>query len=103
MNATLSNDRLGIAVILDAANGAGFVDPEVCSSVILHPMCLSKLQFWSLGYSSYFEYGPIRFFAVKCKMTIGSYPKDRDQNCKLMYMPNANYRLILLDRLFSQH
>lgn len=31
VSATLSNDRLGIAVILDAANGAGFVDPEVCT------------------------------------------------------------------------
>lgn len=29
MNATLSNDRVGIAVILDAANGAGYVEPEV--------------------------------------------------------------------------
>lgn len=29
VNATLSNDRVGIAVILDAANGAGYVDPEV--------------------------------------------------------------------------
>ena len=29
MNATVSNDRVGIAVILDAANGAGYVDPEV--------------------------------------------------------------------------
>lgn len=29
VNSTLSNERLGIAVILDAANGAGYVDPEV--------------------------------------------------------------------------
>ncbi|XP_020581133.1 DDB1- and CUL4-associated factor homolog 1 [Phalaenopsis equestris] len=29
VNATLSNDRLGMAVILDAANGSGYVDPEV--------------------------------------------------------------------------
>lgn len=32
VNATLSNERLGMAVILDAANGAGYVDPEV-----IHP------------------------------------------------------------------
>lgn len=29
VNATLSNDRVGIAVILDAANGAGHVEPQV--------------------------------------------------------------------------
>ena len=29
MNATLSNDRVGIAVILDAANGPGYMDPDV--------------------------------------------------------------------------
>lgn len=29
VNATLSNDRVGIAVILDAANSAGYVEPEV--------------------------------------------------------------------------
>ncbi|EPS66892.1 hypothetical protein M569_07884, partial [Genlisea aurea] len=29
VNATLSNDRVGIAVILDAANGSGYVEPEV--------------------------------------------------------------------------
>ncbi|KAG8375300.1 hypothetical protein BUALT_Bualt10G0086000 [Buddleja alternifolia] len=29
VNATLSNDRVGIAVILDAANGAGYVEPEI--------------------------------------------------------------------------
>ncbi|XP_042509316.1 DDB1- and CUL4-associated factor homolog 1-like [Macadamia integrifolia] len=28
LNATLSNHRVGMAVILDAANGAGYVDPE---------------------------------------------------------------------------
>lgn len=32
ISATLSNNRFGMAVILDAANGAGFVDPEV-----IHP------------------------------------------------------------------
>ncbi|XP_038972991.1 DDB1- and CUL4-associated factor homolog 1-like [Phoenix dactylifera] len=32
VNATLSNDRVGMAVILDAANGACYVDPEV-----IHP------------------------------------------------------------------
>ena len=35
MNATVSNDRVGIAVILDAANGAGYVDPEVKASYII--------------------------------------------------------------------
>lgn len=29
VNATLSNDRVGIAVILDATNGAGYVEPQV--------------------------------------------------------------------------
>ncbi|KAL9177209.1 hypothetical protein ABFS82_01G044400 [Erythranthe guttata] len=29
LTATLSNDRVGIAVILDAANGAGYVEPEI--------------------------------------------------------------------------
>lgn len=29
VNATLSNDRVGIAVILDAANVAGHVEPQV--------------------------------------------------------------------------
>ncbi|XP_073131908.1 DDB1- and CUL4-associated factor homolog 1 [Henckelia pumila] len=29
VNATLSNERVGIAVILDAANGAGYVEPEI--------------------------------------------------------------------------
>lgn len=32
VNSTLSNERLGISVILDAANGAGYVDPEVYTS-----------------------------------------------------------------------
>eukprot|EP00268_Persea_americana_P023990 TRINITY_DN2349_c0_g1_i1.p1 TRINITY_DN2349_c0_g1~~TRINITY_DN2349_c0_g1_i1.p1 ORF type:complete len:1971 (-),score=467.70 TRINITY_DN2349_c0_g1_i1:409-6321(-) len=32
VNATLSNERVGMAVVLDAANGAGYVDPEV-----IHP------------------------------------------------------------------
>ncbi|XP_072965690.1 DDB1- and CUL4-associated factor homolog 1 [Typha angustifolia] len=32
VNATLSNDRVGMAVILDAANGSGYADPEV-----IHP------------------------------------------------------------------
>ncbi|KAJ0972028.1 hypothetical protein J5N97_019987 [Dioscorea zingiberensis] len=32
VNATLSNERVGMAVILDAASGAGYVDPEV-----IHP------------------------------------------------------------------
>lgn len=31
VNATLSNDRVGIAVILDAANSVGYVEPEVWS------------------------------------------------------------------------
>lgn len=45
VNATLSNDRLGIAVILDAANiASSFVDPEVnkfilSSTVLLAPSC----------------------------------------------------------------
>lgn len=29
VNASLSNERVGMAVILDAASGAGYVDPEV--------------------------------------------------------------------------
>lgn len=29
VNATLSNDRVGIAVILDAATGPGYIDPDV--------------------------------------------------------------------------
>ncbi|KAL7599824.1 hypothetical protein Lser_V15G22858 [Lactuca serriola] len=42
VNATLSNDRLGIAVILDAANGAGFVDPEIIQpalNVLVNLVC----------------------------------------------------------------
>lgn len=35
VNATLSNNRVGIAVILDAANGASFVDPEVRILIII--------------------------------------------------------------------
>lgn len=35
VNATLSNDRLAVAVILDAANGAGYVEPEVSGSLSL--------------------------------------------------------------------
>lgn len=34
LNAMLSSDRVGIAVILDAANGAGYPDPEVNASYI---------------------------------------------------------------------
>ncbi|KAL8264063.1 hypothetical protein R6Q59_022193 [Mikania micrantha] len=42
VSATLSNDRLGIAVILDAANGAGFVDPEIIQpalNVLVNLVC----------------------------------------------------------------
>ncbi|CAL5439733.1 unnamed protein product [Camellia sinensis] len=42
VNATLSNDRVGIAVILDAANGAGFVDPEIIQpalNVLVNLVC----------------------------------------------------------------
>ncbi|KAK8960180.1 hypothetical protein KSP40_PGU006263 [Platanthera guangdongensis] len=42
INATLSNDRLGMAIILDAANGAGYVDPEVIHpalSVLVNLVC----------------------------------------------------------------
>lgn len=42
VNATLSNDRLGMAVILDAANGSGYVDPEVIHpalSVLVNLVC----------------------------------------------------------------
>lgn len=35
VNATLSTDRVGIAVILDAANGAGYVEPEVKPAKII--------------------------------------------------------------------
>lgn len=42
VNATLSNDRVGIAVILDAANGAGYVNPEVIQpalNVLVNLVC----------------------------------------------------------------
>ncbi|XP_071741700.1 DDB1- and CUL4-associated factor homolog 1 [Rutidosis leptorrhynchoides] len=42
VTATLSNDRLGIAVILDAANCAGFVDPEIIQpalNVLVNLVC----------------------------------------------------------------
>ncbi|KAL0922788.1 hypothetical protein M5K25_006806 [Dendrobium thyrsiflorum] len=42
VNATLSNDRLGMAVILDAANGSGYADPEVIHpalSVLVNLVC----------------------------------------------------------------
>ncbi|KAA8528199.1 hypothetical protein F0562_035550 [Nyssa sinensis] len=42
VNATLSNDRVGIAVILDAANGAGYVDPEIIQpalNVLVNLVC----------------------------------------------------------------
>ncbi|KAL6965324.1 hypothetical protein U1Q18_036380 [Sarracenia purpurea var. burkii] len=41
-NATLSNHRVGIAVILDAANGAGYVDPEIIQpalNVLVNLVC----------------------------------------------------------------
>ena len=41
VNATLSNNRVGIAVILDAANGAGYVEPEV--NISAHSSSLSPL------------------------------------------------------------
>jgi len=34
VTATLSNDRVGMAVILDAANSAAFVDPEVGKEIL---------------------------------------------------------------------
>ncbi|CAH9074092.1 unnamed protein product [Cuscuta europaea] len=34
VNTTLSNDRLGVAVILDAANGAGYVEPEIIEAAL---------------------------------------------------------------------
>lgn len=34
VNATLSNDRVGIAVILDASNGAGYVEPEIIQAAL---------------------------------------------------------------------
>ncbi|KAL2489862.1 DDB1- and CUL4-associated factor-like protein 1 [Forsythia ovata] len=42
VNATLSNDRVGIAVILDAANGAGYVEPEIVEpalNVLINLVC----------------------------------------------------------------
>ncbi|XP_043712556.1 DDB1- and CUL4-associated factor homolog 1-like isoform X2 [Telopea speciosissima] len=42
VNVTLSNDRVGMAVILDAANGAGYVDPEVIQpalNVLVNLVC----------------------------------------------------------------
>lgn len=42
VNASLSNDRVGISVILDAANGAGFVDPEITQpalNVLVNLVC----------------------------------------------------------------
>lgn len=42
VNAPLSNDRVGIAVILDAANGAGFVEPEIIQpalNVLVNLVC----------------------------------------------------------------
>ncbi|CAI9094836.1 OLC1v1030640C1 [Oldenlandia corymbosa var. corymbosa] len=34
LSATLSNDRVGIAVILDAANGAGYAEPEIIQAAL---------------------------------------------------------------------
>lgn len=39
----LSNDRVGIAVILDAANGAGYSEPEVNAFCTVKPLFLSPL------------------------------------------------------------
>ncbi|KAK9128240.1 hypothetical protein Syun_017037 [Stephania yunnanensis] len=42
VNATLSNDRVGMAVILDAVNNAGYVDPEVIQpalNVLVNLVC----------------------------------------------------------------
>ncbi|CBI20820.3 unnamed protein product, partial [Vitis vinifera] len=42
VNVTLSNNRVGIAVILDAANGASFVDPEIIQpalNVLVNLVC----------------------------------------------------------------
>lgn len=39
VNATLSNERVGMAVVLDAANGAGYVDPEVKAVFHLFHCC----------------------------------------------------------------
>ncbi|XP_059275344.1 DDB1- and CUL4-associated factor homolog 1-like [Lycium ferocissimum] len=40
VNATLSNDRVGIAVILDAANSAGYVEPEIVEAALNVLVCL---------------------------------------------------------------
>nr|GEY54554.1 DDB1- and CUL4-associated factor homolog 1 [Tanacetum cinerariifolium] len=42
VSATVSNDRLGIAVIIDAAHGAGYVDPEIIQpalNVLVNLVC----------------------------------------------------------------
>ncbi|KAL2925727.1 DDB1- and CUL4-associated factor-like protein 1 [Bienertia sinuspersici] len=42
VNATLSNDRVGIAVILDAANGPGYIDPDIIQqalNVLINLVC----------------------------------------------------------------
>ncbi|KAK6912401.1 hypothetical protein RJ641_022002 [Dillenia turbinata] len=42
VNATLSNDRVGIAVILDAANGSGYANPEIIQpalNVLVNLVC----------------------------------------------------------------
>ncbi|WOG83067.1 hypothetical protein DCAR_0102241 [Daucus carota subsp. sativus] len=42
VNATLSNDRVGIAVILDATNGAGYVEPQIIQpalNVLVNLVC----------------------------------------------------------------
>lgn len=44
VNATLSNDRLGMAVILDAANGSGYVDPEVWKNTWYYNLNLYQLK-----------------------------------------------------------
>ncbi|PHU29032.1 DDB1- and CUL4-associated factor -like protein 1 [Capsicum chinense] len=40
VNVTLSNDRVGIAVILDAANSAGYVEPEIVEAALNVLVCL---------------------------------------------------------------
>ncbi|OIT36019.1 PREDICTED: DDB1- and CUL4-associated factor homolog 1-like [Nicotiana attenuata] len=40
VNATLSNDRVGIAVILDAANSVGYVEPEIVEAALNVLVCL---------------------------------------------------------------
>ncbi|CAN4076502.1 unnamed protein product [Withania somnifera] len=40
LNATLSNDRVGIAVILDAANSVGYVEPEIVEAALNVLVCL---------------------------------------------------------------